>query len=191
MKEKRAVLWCLPLMAAVVLLITSGCAGSYYRSDSYKLSDAYFAEVRDNEDGLVMDHFYRLNDYLVDSDFKGVVEQATEGIDAIPKYRELFAYFYAMRAYANIMLYNLEKGAEDINNLQWFEKDSSMIDGLWAYYYFSYAPFDTDPKKYYLKAKESVGRWRAARPLNTFELFFSDPKRIADLEKIIDDELRK
>ena len=191
MRDKPAVLGRMPLIIVVTLLIVSGCATFSTRSDSYKLSDDYFIEIRDNEDPFVMDHFYQLNGYLKENDYKGVVEEATEGIDSIPKYAELFSYFYAMRGYANIMLYNLEKGFEDITNLQEFDKESSMIPGLWTYYYFSYAPFDTDPKKYYLKAKESLVQWRSARPRNTFEVVFSDPARIAEMEKVINDELRK
>ncbi len=189
MKRRSSAFRLLLLVAGIMSLF--GCASAGTHSQSYKLTDAYFIEVRDNEDPQVMDYFFELNDYLKDGDYAMVAETATEGIDAIPKYGELFSYFYAMRAYASIMLYRLEAGLEDIGNLTRIDSESSMIPGLWTYYYFSYAPFDPDPKSYYLKAKESLIQWRAARPENTFELVFSDPARIANMEKVIDDELKK
>ena len=179
------------LVFCIGSIVISGCATVLPQSHPDKLSDAYFTQVSDSEDPLVMEYFYELNDYLADGDFAMVVESATEGLDAIPKHRELFSYFYAMRAYASIMLYRLEAGAEDIGNLTRFDEKSSMIPGLWAYYYFSFAPFDPDPKSYYLKAKESLDLWRAARPQDTFELVFSDPARIAELSAVIDEELHK
>jgi tetratricopeptide (TPR) repeat protein len=179
------------LILMVALAVIAGCASIAPRSDSYKLSDAFIAEVQDNEDPYVMEHFYNLNDYLAQSDWAEAVESATKGIDAIPKYRELFSYFYAMRAFSSIMLYRLEASVEDIENLTRYDKDSSMIPGLWTYYYFSYAPFDPDPKSYYRKAKESLAQWRAARPRNAFELIFSDPARIADVSAVIDEVLKK
>lgn len=179
------------LILGIGSVVLFGCAATLPRPHADKLSDAYFAEVQDNEDPLVMDYFYQLNDYLAEGDFAMAAESATNGLDAIPKYRELFAYFYAMRAYASIMLYRLEAGVEDIQNLTRLDEESSMIPGLWTYYYFSYAPFDPDPKSYYLKAKESLDRWRAARPKDTFELVFSDPARIAEIAAVIDEELRQ
>jgi hypothetical protein len=179
------------LILCVGSIVISGCATVLPMSHPDKLSDAFVTEVGDNEDPIVMEYFYEVNDYLADGDFEMAVKSATEGIDAIPKYQELFAYFYAMRAYACIMLYRLEAGVEDIGNLTRLDKDSSMIPGLWTYYYFSYAPFDTDPKSYYLKARESLVLWRAARPRNAFEMIFSDPARIAETGTIIDDELRR
>lgn len=189
MKRRSSTFRLLLLGTAIIALF--GCATVGPKSESYKLSDAYFEEVRENEDPLVMDYFFELNDYLKDGDYAMVSETATEGIDAIPKYGELFSYFYAMRAYASIMLYRLEASVEDIGNLTRFDSESSMIPGLWTYYYFSYAPFDPDPKSYYFKAKESLVQWRAARPKNTFEKVFSDPARIAHMEKVIDEELKK
>jgi hypothetical protein len=178
------------LILCAGLIVIVGCTTIMPKSQSYKLSDAYFIEVRDNEDPLVMEYFFELNDYLDDGDWEMAVESATEGIDAIPKHSELFSYFYAMRAYASIMLYRLQAGVEDIETLTRFDKESSMIPGLWTYYYFSYAPFDADPKSYYLKAKESLIQWRAASPHNTFELIFSDPGRIAATAAVIDAELK-
>jgi hypothetical protein len=189
MKQRSSLLRAASLGIGIVIVF--GCATIMPKSDSYKLSDAYLTEVRDNEDPLVMEYFYELNDYLTDGDYEMVVETATEGIDSIPKYADLFAYFYAMRSYASIMLYSLDAGREDIGNLTRFDGKSSMIPGLWAYYYFSYAPFDPDPKSYYLKAKDAVVKWRAAPPGNVFEQVFSDPARIANLSTVIDEELRK
>jgi len=184
--------WLIRLLVFCICSIAiAGCASIVPKPHADKLSDAYFTEVRDNEDPLVMEYFYQLNDYIIEGDFTNAAESATKGLDAIPKYRELFSYFYAMRAYSSIMLYRLEAGVEDIENLSRFDKNSSMIPGLWTYYYFSYAPFDSDPKSYYIKAKESLAKWRAARPQNTFELVFSDPARIADIGAIIDEELKK
>ncbi len=160
MKKGSFIVWCMALGGAVLAVF--GCATAVPASDSYKLSDAYFIEIRDNEDPLVMEYFYELNGYLKDGDYNGVIEAATDGLDAIPKYQELFSYFYAMRAYAAIMLYRLDLGREDIENLTRYDDESSMIPGLWSYYYFSCAPFDPDPKSYYLKAKESIAAWRTA-----------------------------
>ncbi len=184
--------WFLQLLILCVgFIAVAGCSTVMPKSQSYKLSDAFFAEVRDNEDPVIMEYFFELNDYLTDADWEMAAKTATEGIDAIPKYPELFSYFYAMRAYASIMLFRLDEGVRDIENLTRFDKDSSMIPGLWSYYYFSNAPFDPDPKSYYLKAKESLAQWRAARPRNTFEQTFSDPARIADMASVIDEELGK
>jgi hypothetical protein len=191
MKKTPALrLWPVLLLISVILVM-SGCATVLPGSGPDKLSDAYFNEIRDNEDPFVMDYFYQVNDSLAKSDFVSVVNKATMGIDTIPKYKELFSYFYATRAYGNIMLFKLEAGKEDITNLTWFDKKSSMIPGLWTYYYFSYAPFDSSPKDYYRVAKEWLIKWRAASPLNVFEKIFSDPARITAIEKIIDDELQK
>jgi hypothetical protein len=161
------------------------------KSESYKLSDAFFNEVSDKEDPVVMGYFYELNDNLKEGDWEAAVKSATEGLDAIPKYPELFSYFYAMRAYSSIMLFKLDASVADIENLTRFDKESSMIPGLWTYYYFSNAPFDPDPKSYYLKAKDSLAQWRAARPRNVFEKIFSDPARIADTAAVIDEEMKK
>ncbi len=191
MKKDLAALRRLSLFALIFSAFLVGCTTAGPRSDSNKLSDAYFIEVRDHEDPTVMQCFFEVNDALKANDYTAAVDAATKGIDAIPKYPELFSYFYAMRGYSNIMLYNLEKGQEDIKNLETYDKRSSMIPGLWTYYYFSYAPFDPNPKEYYLKAKQWLAAWQAARPRNTFELVFSDPARIADMGKIIDDELKK
>jgi len=188
--KARSLLFRLVVLCAGLAVIV-GCAAVMPKSDAYKLSGAYFNEVADNEDPLVMEYFFELNDYVTNGDWTMAAESATEGIDSIPKYPELFSYFYAMRAYASIMLYRLEGGSEDIGNLTRFDKESSMIPGLWAYYYFSYAPFDPDPKSYYLKAKEYVVQWRAAPPRNIFEQAFSDPARIAELAAVIDEELKK
>jgi hypothetical protein len=189
MKRRSRFFRLLVLCGGLIMIV--GCATVMPKSESYKLSDAFFTEVSNNEDPIVMEYFYELNDYLKDGDWEMAAKTATEGIDAIPKYPELFSYFYAMRAYSSIMLFRLEEGARDIENLTNFDKESSMIPGLWTYYYFSSAPFDPDPKSYYLKAKESVIQWRAARPHNTFEQIFSDPARIADTAAVIDEELRK
>jgi len=190
MKRQRSTLLRAVLLG-IVIIIVFGCASIMPKSDSYKLSDAYLTEVRDKEDPLVMDYFYELNDYLTKGDYEMVIKTATEGIDSIPKYADLFSYFYAMRAYASIMLYRLDVGLEDIGNLTRFDKESSMIPGLWTYYYFSYAPFDPDPRSYYLKARESVVKWRAVPPRNVFEQVFSDPARIGNMETVINDELKK
>lgn len=172
-------------------IVIFGCATVMPQSESYKLSDAFFTEVQDNEDPVVMGYFYELNDYLKEGDWEMAAKSATEGIDAIPKYPELFSYFYGMRAYSSIMLFRLDESVVDIENLTRFDKESSMIPGLWTYYYFSNAPFDPDPKSYYLRAKEWLAQWQAARPRNVFEQIFSDPARIADMATVIDEELRK
>lgn len=188
---KRRSLFFHLLIVCAGLAVIAGCATVLPGSGRDKLSDAYFAEVRDNEDPIVMDYFYQLNDYLTQGDYALVVDSATEGLDAIPKYPELFSYFYAMRAYGSIMLFRLEAGLEDIDNLTRFDEKSSMIPGLWTYYYFSCAPFDPDPKSYYLKARESLAQWRATPPRNAFELVFSDPARIAEVGAVIEEELKQ
>jgi hypothetical protein len=188
---KRRALIIRLLVLCIGSIVIAGCATVLPQSHTDKLSDAYITEVNKNEDPLVMEYFYELNDYLAQGDFAMAAESATNGLDAIPKYPELFAYFYAMRAYSSIMLFRLEAGFEDIGNLTRYDKKSSMIPGLWTYYYFSLAPFDPDPRSYYLKAKESLEKWRSAPPRNAFELIFSDPARIADISGIIDDELKK
>ena len=88
-------------------------------------------------------------------------------------------------------MYKLDKGLEDIKNLENLDKDSYMIPFLYTYYYISYSPFDSDPKDVLMEALESLKMWKEKRPRNYFETFFSNPARISEIEKIIQDGINK
>ena len=138
-----------------------------------------------------MDSYYDVLRHLSNNEHKEVIESASEGIDSIPRYRSMFAFFYAMRGYSYIMLYDLDKGMEDIKNLENIDKDSLYIPCLYTYYYMSYAPFDSDPDVYFLKALEYLKDWRDTKPRNLFEAFLYDSKRISDIENRIREGMNK
>jgi tetratricopeptide (TPR) repeat protein len=174
-----------------LLFIVFGCATIPKKSTSYYLSDEYFNEIRQGEDPWVMEYFFKTTEYIAEKKYDDAIEAATEGINKIPSYRDLFSYFYTVRGYSYIMRYELEKGKEDIGYLENIDKDSLMIPFLYTYYYLSYAPFDRDPDKYYQKALDYLNMWKTQRPKTYFETFFSDPARIADIEKTIRSEMNK
>ncbi|MBN1571842.1 MAG: hypothetical protein JW984_01460 [Deltaproteobacteria bacterium] len=179
------------VLIALLILMIGGCATTQPKSASYYLSEDYFKEVASEEKGIVMDNYYDVIRHLSNKDFKGVIKSATDGIDSIPKYRSMFAFFYAMRGYSYIILYKLDKGMEDINNLENIDKDSLYIPCLYTYYYMSYAPFFSDPNVHYLKALEYLEKWRETKPKNYFETFLYDSKRISDIERTIREGMNK
>ena len=174
-----------------ILSLIFGCITTPKKSDSYYISEQYFIDVREDEDPWVMESFFETSESLSEKEYGEVVEYATKGINRIPKYKSLFAFFYAARGYSYIMQYDLEKGLEDIKNLENLDEDSYMIPFLYTYYYISYSPFDSDPKKILMKALESLKMWKEKRPSDYFETFFSNPARISEIEKIIQDGINK
>jgi len=180
------------LMLCIVLgcsLIS--CATSESKPASYYLSSDYLAEIRIEEDGLVMSAFYDASEALSEGDYAEVIERSSEGIAQIPSYKDLFAYFYAIRAYSHIMLYDLDTAMEDIGYLTALDKDSLMIPFLYTYYYLSYAPFFEDEYYYLQVSLDYLNQWREHQPANYFETIFSDPGRITEIESLIREELNK
>ena len=181
------------LFGIISLFALASCAGTGKESkpSSYYLSSDYLAEIRAEESGLVMSAFYDSVDALSAGDYKKVIESSSEGIALIPAYKDLFVYFYAIRAYSYIMLYDLDAAMEDIGYLTALDKDSLMIPFLYTYYYLSYAPFFEDSDYYFELALEYLNQWRSQPPTNYFETMFSDPGRIAEIESVILEEMRK
>ena len=174
-----------------ILFLILGCVTTPKKSDSYLISEQYFLDVREDEDPWVMESFFNTTESLSEKEYGEVIEYATKGIDDIPKYMDLFAFFYAARGYSYIMQYKLDKGLEDIKNLENLDKDSYMIPFLYTYYYISYSPFDSDPKGILMKALASLNEWKEKRPKNYFETFFSNPTRISEIEKVIQEGINK
>ncbi len=180
------------LVSIVLFLLTAaGCASIKSKPASYYLSEDYFKEVASEEKRIVMGNYYDVLHHLSKNKHKEVIESATEGIDSIPRYRSMFAFLYAMRGYSHIILYQLDKGMEDIKNIENLDKDSLYIPCLNTYYYMSYAPFDSDPEVYFLKALEYLKEWRDTKPRNYFETFLYDSKRISDIENRIREGMSK
>lgn len=180
----------IPLVLMSLMLFPS-CKTVTSKPDSYYLSEQYIAELNENEDPLVMDYFYRANDSLSEAEYKNAINYATKGMDHIPIYRDVFAYFYAVRGYSYIMLYDLDSALDDIKNLENLDRDSLMIPFLYTYYYLSMAPFDSDPDFYYQNALRSLKEWREEKPENYLETFFSDPRRISEIEKVILEDMNR
>ncbi|MBN1882530.1 MAG: hypothetical protein JW885_10190 [Deltaproteobacteria bacterium] len=187
MTRKHIVLF----LSVVALFALASCATSESKPKSYYLSSDYLAEIRAEESGLVMSAFYDATDALSRGDYAEVIERSTEGIAQIPTYKDLFVYFYAIRAYSHIMVYDLDAAMEDIGYLSALDKDSLMVPFLYTYYYLSYAPFFEDSDYYFQLALEYLNEWRATQPTNYFETMFSDPGRIAEIESAITTELNK
>ena len=189
MTRKHIVLF---LCIAAALALAS-CAGTGKESKpaSYYLSSDYLADIKAEESVLVMGAFYDATDALSEGDYMEVIERSSEGIAQIPTYKSLFAYFYAIRAYSYIMLYDLDAAMEDISYLSSLDEDSLMIPFLYTYYYLSYAPFFEDSDYYFQLALDYLNEWRSHQPTNYFEKMFSDPARIAEIESLITEELNK
>ena len=183
-----ATLFCI---AAALTLASCAGTGKESKPASYYLSSDYLAEIRTEENGLVMSAFYDSVDALSEGDYETVIERSSEGIALIPAYKDLFVYFYAIRAYSHIMLYDLDAALDDIGYLTALDDKSLMIPFLYTYYYLSYAPFFEDSEYYFELALEYLNEWRSHPPTNYFETMFSDPARIAEIESAITEELRK
>jgi hypothetical protein len=141
--------------------------------------------VANEEKVDVMDSYYGVLRHLSKNEYKDAIKYASSGINGIPRYKSVFTFFYAMRGYSYIMLYDLDKGMEDIKNLENIDKKSTYVPCLYTYYYMSYAPFDSDPDLYFTKALEYLKLWRETKPKNYFETFLYDTKRISEIEKTI------
>lgn len=191
MKEKKMKNLYYSVLIALLALTIGGCATTKSKPASYYVSDDYLNEVATEEKGTVMDSYYDVIRHLSKNEFKEVIESASEGIDNIPRYKSMFTFFYAMRGYSYIILYKLDKGIEDIKNLENIDKDSLYIPCLYTYYYMSYAPFFSDPNVHYLKALEYLKEWRDTKPRNYFETFLYDTKRISDIENKIREGMTK
>jgi hypothetical protein len=176
-------------IAAVIALVSCAGTGKESKPASYYLTSDYLADIRAEENGLVMSAFYDATEALSVGNYEEVIEQATEGIALIPAYKDMFAYFYAIRAYSYIMLYDLDTAMEDIGYLTELDKNSLMIPFLYTYYYLSYAPFFEDEDYYLQLSLEYLNEWRAHQPTNYFETMFSDPGRISEIESLIREEL--
>jgi len=175
----------------LVILGVIGCVTAENRPDSYYLSDEYFNEISKEENPWVMESFFAATNALTENDYVKAVGFASKGIDNIPKYRDIFTALYAIRGYAYIMQYNLDSALKDIENITIIDKGSLMIPFLNTYYYLSYAPFTDDPRYYYHKALDNIDIWKSRAPKNFFEKKFSDPARIAEVEKSVIDSMNK
>ena len=175
----------------IAVIALASCAGTVKESKpaSYYLTSDYLTEIRAEESGLVMSAFYDATEALSEGNYEEVIEQASEGIALIPAYRDMFAFFYAVRAYSYIMLYDLDAAMEDIGYLTDLDDDSLMIPFLYTYYYLSYAPFFEDEDYYLQLSLEYLQQWRAHKPTDYFETMFSDPGRIAEIESLIREEM--
>ncbi len=182
-------LYCFTIV--LTLLSITSCASTRPKSESYFLSKDYYKEVAEQEKGTVMDNYYSVLRHLSKREFKEAAKSASDGIDNIPRYKSIFTFFYAMRGYSYIMLYDLDKGMEDIKNIENLDKKTLFIPCLYTYYYMSYAPFDSDPDFYFLKSLEYLKQWQEKKPKNYFETFLYDSKRISEIEKTIKEELSK
>jgi len=178
------------LLSVVSLFVLASCATTESKPKSYYLSSDYLADIRTEENGLVMSAFYDATEALSEGNYEKVIERSSEGIALIPTYKDLFVFFYAVRAYSYIMIYDLDAAMEDIGYLSALDKQSLMIPFLYTYYYLSYAPFFEDSDDYFLLALDYLNEWRAHQPTNYFETMFSDPGRIAEIESVITEELR-
>lgn len=182
-------LYCFTIV--LTILIIASCAFTRSKPASYYLTDSYYKEVMDQEKGEVVDKYYSVLKHLSKREFKEAAKAASDGINNIPRYKSVFTYFYAMRGYSYIMLYNLDKGMDDIKNLENLDKKTLFIPCLYTYYYMSYASFNSDPDFYFLKALEYLKVWRETKPKNYFETFLYDAKRISEIEKTIKEGMSK
>lgn len=190
MKERtmRNTFYCFTI--AVFLLTTAGCASVASKSPSYYVSEEYFKEVAKEEKADVIDSYFGVLRHLSKNEYKEAIKSATSGINNIPRYKSVFTFFYAMRGYSYIMLYDLDNGMEDIKNLENLDKKSTYVPCLYTYYYMSYAPFDSDPDLYFMKALEYLKLWRETKPKNYFETFLYDTKRISEIERTIKEGMK-
>ena len=123
-------IWKTYILLFTGLILLFGCATVHSGGNAYYLSEQYFIDVRNNEDPLVMDYFFRCTEKLSEKNYESAIENATRGMDNIPKYKDMFAFFYGVRGYSYIMLYQLEKAKDDITNIETLDKDSVIIPFL-------------------------------------------------------------